>query len=80
MLVDASSYVLNQANKELIEIARRGDPSILRQRSFNGLSSETWMAELINEITTRCPMAHQILSGLLKSTAFIQRRGILLCA
>lgn len=79
MLVDASSYVLSQANKELIEVARRGNPSVLRQRSFDGLSSETWMAELINELTTRCPMAHQILSGLLENNIYPEKRNPALC-
>ena len=31
------SNVLNQANKELIEIARRSDASVLRQRGYDGM-------------------------------------------
>ena len=79
MLVDASSHVLSQANKELIEVARRGNPSVLRKRSFDGLSSESWMAELINEMTTRCPIAHQILSGLLENRIYPEKRNPALC-
>jgi hypothetical protein len=78
-LVDASSYVVGKANKELLEVARRSNPSVLRQRSFHGLSSETWMTELINEMKTRCPVAHQILSGLLENSIYPEKRNPALC-
>ena len=79
MLDDAASYVLNKADKELIEVARRSRPSVLRQRSFDGLSSETWVEELISEMTTRCPMAHQILCRLLQSSIHPEKTNPALC-
>lgn len=53
------------ANDELVNIARRDKPSVLRDRSYTGLSQEMWMAEVINELSTRCPTVASILSSLL---------------
>ena len=74
-----SGEVLVEANKELIEVARRGEPSILRQRSYDGLSSEGWMSEVLNEMLTRCPLVHQILSGLLETTIYPQKKKPAIC-
>ena len=41
--VSSPMHALSVANKELIEVARRSDPSVLRQRDYGGLSSESWM-------------------------------------
>ena len=59
--------VLSVDNKELIEVARRSDPSVLRQRDYGGLSSECWMSDILKEIESRCPMVHKILCSLLES-------------
>ena len=59
--------VLSVANKELIEVARRSDPSVLRQRDYGGLSSECWMSDILKEIESRCPIVHKILCSLLES-------------
>ena len=79
MLVDASSYVLNQANNEFLEVASRSNPSVLRQRSFDGLSSESWMQEVIKEMITRCPMAYQILAGFLQNSIYPEKKNPALC-
>lgn len=53
------------ANNELMNIARRNEPSVLRNRSYVGLSQEQWMSEIITELSTRCPTVADILSNLL---------------
>lgn len=57
--------LLNEANKELVNVARRDEPSVLRDRTYSGLSQETWMVEIVNELSTRCPTVAEILSSLL---------------
>ena len=43
------SHVLSVTNKELVEVAR-SDPSVLRQRDYAGLSSESWMSDILTEM------------------------------
>lgn len=57
--------VLREANKELVNIARRDEPSVLRDRTYGGLSQETWMVEVVKELRIRCPTVAEILSSLL---------------
>ena len=57
--------VMSKANEELIEIARRSEPSVLRKRTYEGMSNENWMIEVMNELSTRCPVVSDILSKLL---------------
>lgn len=59
--------VLSVANNELIEVARRSDPFVLRQRDYGGLSSESWMSDILKEMESRCPMVHKILCSLLEN-------------
>ena len=40
--------VLIEANKELIEIARRTEPSVLRERGFDGLANTSWVTSVLN--------------------------------
>ena len=58
------SKVLREANQELVNIARRDQPSVLRDRTYGGLTQENWMIQLVKEITTRCPTIAKILSSL----------------
>ena len=53
------SHVPSVANKELVEVARRSDLSVLRQRDYAGLSSESWMSDILKEMESRCPMMHK---------------------
>ena len=68
------SDILDKASAELVEIARRSEPSVLRKRSYNGLSDEYWMKEVTNELSTRCPMVASILSKLLDSTYYQEKK------
>ena len=56
---------MNEANRELINIARKTDPSVLRNGTYAGLSQPNWMTEVVNELSTRCPTVAKILSSLL---------------
>ena len=68
-----STRVTEEANKELIEVARRSDPSVLRQRAYKGLSSDNWMADVLEELA-RCPVVFKILSGLLESSISTEKK------
>lgn len=57
--------ILETANNELVEVARRSEPSVLRKRSYDGLSERTWMNEILTEMSTRCPAVFSLLSTLL---------------
>jgi hypothetical protein len=48
----------------LIEIARRENNSVLRDRSFDGLES-TNFTEIEKEIKTHCPLFYQFLSTMI---------------
>ena len=77
--IPSPSHVLCVANKELVEIARRSDPSVLRQRDYTGLSSESWMSEILKEMESRCPMVHKILSSLLESNIYPDKKKPGIC-
>ena len=68
LLVDTSLVSIVEANKELIEVARRSESSVLRNRTFDGLANENWMAEVLAELETRCPIVNNILCALLERT------------
>ena len=67
------NQTLAEANKELIHVARRSQPSVLRQRGFVGMSSDTWMSEVLEELSTRCPTVNNILCALLESTVWPEK-------
>ena len=71
------SNVLTVANKELIEIARRSDA--LRQRFYDGLSSEDWMSDVSKEMATRCPVVNEILSSLLECSIYPDKKKPAVC-
>lgn len=58
-------HILETMNKELINVARRSEPSVLRKRTYDGLSESTWMDEVLNEITIRSPTVSDTLCMLL---------------
>ena len=66
--------ILETANKELVEVARRSEPSVLRNRSYYGLSESTWMNEILTEMSTRCPTVWSLLSTLLDYPANPQKK------
>ncbi len=65
--VNPSPYpdMLTTAHAELKNVARRDEPSVLRNREYSGLRQEKWMAETTAELSTRCPTVAKILSMLL---------------
>ena len=68
------SNVLTVANKQLIEIARRSDASVLRQRIYDGLSSEDWMSDVSKEMATRCPVVNEIIYSLLECNIYPDKK------
>ena len=77
--IDLTHHVLLEANKELVEIARRSDPSVLRQRAYDGMSSENWMSQVNQELSTRCPIVNSILSSLLESSYNPEKKRAAIC-
>ena len=73
------SNVLTVANKELIEITRRSDASVLRQRLYDGLSSEDWMSDISKKMATRCPVVNEIVSSLLECNIYPDRKKPAVC-
>ena len=71
--------VLQKANKELLEVARRSTPSVLRKRKYEGMSAEGWMTEVLNELSTRCPTVNNILTSLLESDYHSERKNPAIC-
>ena len=85
LLVSSTIFILKddqilvEAHRELIEVARRSDASVLRQRSFDGLSAENWMSKVLEELATRCPIVHKILSTLVESTVYPEKKSPAIC-
>ena len=72
--------MLYKANKELIDVARiRTEPSVLRQRGYDGMSSDSWMSEVLEELATRCPVTNGILSTLLESSIYPEKKLPAVC-
>ena len=78
-LASSCNDVLDRANQELVEIARRSEPSVLRKRSHDGMSEENWMTELTRELSTRCPVVTDILSRLLEINYSPEKKIPALC-
>jgi hypothetical protein len=76
---DHSTQVLNAANNELVEVARRSEPSILRCRTYDGMSSDSWMSDILNELSTRCPIVNNILSSLLETSHHPEKKHPAMC-
>ena len=70
--------ILKIAEIELMNVARRDMPSVLRNRSYEGLCQDNWMAEVISEISTRCPTVAQILSTLMGCDLAVPENGIIM--
>ena len=59
------NVILKKADQELMNVARKDEPSVLRDGSYHGLCNDSWMTEVAEEISTRCPIVAEILSRLL---------------
>ena len=75
--IERGSIIL--ANKELIDVARRTEPSVLRQMGYDGMSSDSWMLEVLEELATRCPVTNGILSTLLESSIYPEKKLPAVC-
>ena len=53
-------HACTQMNTELVEVARRENNYVLRERHFNGLASLDF-TEIEREIKTSCPLFYQFL-------------------
>ena len=71
--------VIDKANKELVEVARRGEPSVLRERLFKCLVAKIWMSEVKEELAIRCPVVNSILSVLLDTRHCQDKKEPALC-
>ena len=79
VLTDVSAHVLSVADKEIVEVARRSDPSTLRKRSYDEMSAEDWMSEVHKELSTRYPTVSHILSSLLDSNRYPEKKNPAMC-
>ena len=71
--------MLEKANKELIEVARRSEPSVLRQRDYDGISADSWMSDVLEELASRCPVTNNILCALLENRIYPEKRNPAIC-
>ena len=74
-----SLAIIDKANKELVEVARRTEPSVLRERSYEGMATDNWMSDVKNELSTRCPVVNNILSVLLDTGYKSEEKEPALC-
>ena len=49
----------------MVNVARRDEPSVLRDRTYGGLAQETWVVAILNELSTKCPTVAEILTSFL---------------
>ena len=71
--------VMKMANQELVEIARRSEPSVLHDRSYNGMAQINWMTEVNAELSTRSPIVSYILETLLQTDCYPEKKLPALC-
>ena len=71
--------MLEKANKELIEVARRSEPSVLRQRDYDGISADSWISDVLEELATRCPVTNNILCALLENRIYPEKKHPAIC-
>lgn len=58
------SSLMNQVDRELVEVIRRGTNSVLRSRGYLGLSTLNF-SEIAKEIQTLCPTVFRVLSRMI---------------
>ena len=74
-----NDQILIEANKELLKIARRSEPSVLRERRFDGLADRGWVTKVLEELSTRCPTLHRILCNLFDSMIYREKKSQVIC-
>ena len=58
------SSLMNQVDRELVEVTRRGTNSFLRSRGYLGLSTLNF-SEITKQIQTLCPTVFRVLSRMI---------------
>lgn len=58
------SSLMNQVDRELVEVTRRGTNSVLRSRGYPGLCTLN-ISEITKEIQTLCPTVFRVLSRMI---------------
>ena len=58
-------HILNIIKREISNLCRRSEPSVLRERHFSGMSNAQWMEDVLDEMKSRCPTLWRMLSGIL---------------
>ena len=71
--------MIDKANKELVEVAPRSEPFVLRERLFEGLVATDWMSEVRKELAVRCPVVNNILSVFLYMSHHHDKKEPVLC-
>ena len=58
-------HLLDIIKKEISNLCRRSEPSVLRERQFSGMSDAKWMDDVLEEMKSRCPTLWRMLSRIL---------------
>lgn len=57
-----NDQILIEAQKELMKVARRSEPSVLRERTFDGFVDKGWVTNVLEELSTRVPTVQVLCS------------------
>lgn len=71
--------ILKAINNELTNVARRTEPSVLRNRGYRGMSATGWITEIIGELSSRCPTVFKILSSLIELEYNYEKKVVPTC-
>ena len=52
--------------REISNLCRRSEPSVLREQQFSGMSNSKRMEDVVNEMKFRCPTLWRMLSQILE--------------
>ena len=55
------------------------EPSVLRQSGYDGMSRDCWTSEVLEELSTRCPVTNSILAALLESSINLEKKHLAIC-
>ncbi len=52
---------------------------MLRKRGYDGMSANSWISEVLEELTTRCPVTNSILGTLLETNIQPEKKHPAIC-
>ena len=52
---------------------------MLRQRGYDGMSANSWISEVLEELATRCPVTNSILAALLENNIQPEKKHPAIC-